>query len=237
MSDNLFKTLDRELSIKSTTPDTNRIKYIDSNELNFKDLYYSGNKMSQNYDLETENNLIYGYDSRRNSSKHNTGISQNNDRSDMCKDGMCRLPKSNKSTRSTTNMNSILDLNINQLINTDSTLKLGSFIKPNTNAPTSLKDSEIYWDNTRRRNLDTAIYTDNPTKVGGRGFGNISKYDLLLNGIGLSTRQENPDVKPQNIDNDRIYLPHHNYNYSKFHISNNLECGADTRFLNKKMMN
>ena len=229
MSDNLFKTLDRELSIRSTPNDTNRVKYINSKEVDFKDFYSSGNKMSTNYDLDSENDLIYGFDTRRNSSRQNKGQMQN-ERLNICKDGSCKLPtKSTKTSKQ--------DIDIIDLINNEANLKLGNFSKAASKAPTSLKDSEIYWDNTRRRNLDTAIYTDNPTKVGGRGFGNIPKYDLLLNGIGLSTRQENPDIKPQNIDNDRIYLPHHNYNYSKFHVSNNLECGADTRFLNKKMIN
>ena len=104
------------------------------------------------------------------------------------------------------------------------------------NAAKIPKASSEYWDNTKRRNLDTSIYTKNPSMIGGRGFGNIEKYDLYLNNIGLSTRQDNPDETPKNIDNDRIFLTNHNYNYDKFHVTETLPCGQDTRYLNKKMV-
>jgi len=297
MSENLFKSLDRDLSIKSPrnnsmnisankiSSDINKVKYIDSNQLNFKDFYSTGNKMYQNYDIDSQNDLTYGYDTRRHSNTKNTGMMpiENIKESLVCKDGICSLPPkkthtgnsasdSRSSSRSSSSVSSIgsstnsrsknqikenqlpmkvttnnrQDLNIIDIINTDSNLKLGNEqIQINLNnlsrsaakVPSSSKESEIYWNNTRRRNLDTAVYIDNPSKIGGRGFGDIPKYDLLLNGIGLSTRQDDPDIKPQNVDNDRIFLTNQNYNYAKFHVSENLECGADTRYLNKKMIN
>jgi hypothetical protein len=98
------------------------------------------------------------------------------------------------------------------------------------------KESSEYWDNTKRRNLDTSVYTNNPTKIQGRGFGNIDRYDNLLNGIGLATRGENPDKNPRSVEDDRIFLTNHNYNYDKYHTTDMLPCGTDTRYLNKKMI-
>ena len=284
MSENLFNTLDRELSIKSLKDDVNKIKYIDTNQLDFNNFYSSGNRMYQNFDLDTQNDLTYGYNSRRNSSKHNTGmmpIEQPTSKQSLyCKNGICKIPKNIKSTPIRSSSNDSVssdesnrsesnrsvsnrsvsnrsisnnqktknkqDLNQIEIIKTDSDLKLGNehsqikfnnYMKSAAKIPSSVKESEIYWDNTRRRNLDTSIYTDNPTKVGGRGFGDIPKYDLLLNGIGISTRQDNPNIKPQNVDNDRIFTTNHNYNNPKFHVSEQLDCGVDTRYLNKKMIN
>jgi len=31
----------------------------------------------------------------------------------------------------------------------------------------------------QKRNLDTSVYTNDPNKVHGRGFGDIDKYDLF----------------------------------------------------------
>ena len=98
------------------------------------------------------------------------------------------------------------------------------------------KESSEYWDNTKRRNLDTSVYTNNPTKIQGRGFGNVSHYDNLLNGIGLATRGENPERNPRSVEDDRIFLTNHNYNYDKYHTTEMLPCGSDTRYLNKKMI-
>ena len=106
----------------------------------------------------------------------------------------------------------------------------------NDNAAKILKTSSEYWDNTKRKNLDTSVYTDCANKIQGRGFGQIDSYGLLLNGIGVMTRQENPDLKPQNKDDDRLYLTNHNYNYDKQHVPGTLECGMDTRYLNKRMV-
>lgn len=200
----MFNTLDRELSIRSVDNDK-KIKYVSVDKQNFGETYSRGNKMYQNYNTEIENDLIYGLDTKKHTTKNN-------------KNGQ----------------------NIINLVNNDGKLKLGqekvnlnAFPKTAAKVP---KESEEYWDNTRRKNLDTAIYTNNPSKIGGRGFGDIGNYDLFLNGIGTSTRQENPDIKPQNVDNDRIYLSNHNYNNEKFRVTENLQCGADTRYLNKKMM-
>jgi len=229
MSDNLFNTLDRELSIRSTNnnnnpiEDTNKVKFINMDKHNFKEFYSTGNRMYQNYNLDAENDLTYGINTRRNS-----------------------IPKD--ITRSKQSKNNKQDLNIMDIIDASSNIKLGNeYTKINLNnlsksaakIPTSntTKESEEYWDNTRRRNLDTSIYTENPSKIAGRGFGDIPKYNLFLNGIGLSTRQDNPDIKPQNIEDDRIFLTNHNYNYSKFRVTDDLQCGTDTRYLNKKMIN
>jgi len=235
MSDNLFKTLDRELSIRSidndnkSIEDTNKIKFINLDKQNFKEFYSTGNKMYQNYNLDTENDLTYGINSRRQSVPK-----------DIIKQKT--IPKQSNTKQS----NIKQDLNIMDIIDASSNIKLGNeytkinlntFSKNAAKTPKTPKESETYWDNTRRRNLDTSVYTDNPSKIAGRGFGDIPKYDLFLNGIGLSTRQDNPDIKPQNIDDDRIFLTSQNYNYAKFHVTDDLQCGADTRYLNKKMIN
>lgn len=207
MSDNLFKILDRELSIKSNNLDS-KIKYINTDNI-FQDYYSSGNKMSQNYNLDAQNDLTYGIDTRRTNTKNNKSSIINKP-----------LDKNNSE--------------IMNIINTDINLKLN---KPSIKTAAKIpKESIEYWDNTKRHNLDTAIYTNNPSKIGGRGFGDIDKYDLFMNGIGVSTRQDNPDIKPQNVDNDRIYLPNHNYNNDKFHVTADLQCGADTRYINKKLI-
>lgn len=102
-------------------------------------------------------------------------------------------------------------------------------------ASRSIKASPDYWDNTKRKNLDTSVYTDSPDKTSGKGFGVIDDYNMFFNYIGLSTRQDNVDMKPQNKDDDRIYLTNHNYNYDKHSVTEMLPCGSDTRYLNKKM--
>lgn len=122
----------------------------------------------------------------------------------------------------------------------DSTLdKESEIMSINSNEITAAKipkASEEYWDNTKRRNLDTSIYTTNPNKIQGRGFGEIDKYDLFLNNIGVSTRQENQEKNPRNVENDRIFFTMHNNNYDDHHVTEILPCGSDTRYLNKKMI-
>ena len=205
MSDNLFTTLNRELSISNT-----KLKYIDTDSQNFVDFYSAGNKKYNNYNADINNYLTYGINTRISKPQEDT-------------------PKINKQ-----------DLNIMDIIDAESNIKLGNeytqinLNSMSKNAAKIPKESEEYWDNTKRRNLNTAVYTENPSKIGGRGFGDIQNYDLFLNGIGLSTRQENPDIKPQNVENDRIFLTNHNYNYDKFRVTENLQCGNDTRYLNKK---
>ena len=123
------------------------------------------------------------------------------------------------------------------MINTESIFKMnisGNDI-PDSAAKLT-KVSSQYWDNTKRRNLDTATYTDPPSKVSGRGFGEIEKYGNFMNGIGIMTRQDNPDLNPRNVDDDRIFLTNQNYNYDKFHVPEKLNCGDDTRAINKKIL-
>ena len=98
------------------------------------------------------------------------------------------------------------------------------------------KASSEYWDNTKRRNLDTSAYTNNPMKAQGRGFGNVNSYDVFLNGVGTATRQDNPEMKPRNYEDDRIFMTNHNYQYEKYRVTESLPCGSDTRYLNKKMI-
>jgi len=57
-----------------------------------------------------------------------------------------------------------------------------------------------------------------------------------MNGVGMATRQDNPDSKPQNFEDDRIFMTNHNYHYDKHHVTEYLPCGSDTRYLNKKML-
>ena len=52
MSNKLFKTLDRELSIKSPNTDNTRIKFISTDKDKFKDFYSTGNRMYQSYDTD-----------------------------------------------------------------------------------------------------------------------------------------------------------------------------------------
>jgi hypothetical protein len=96
------------------------------------------------------------------------------------------------------------------------------------------KDFEKLWDNTKRRNLKTDIYTPNAMKVG-RGVGVVNNYDKFKNYIGEPTRQSNVENNPRNIDYDRLYPPMHNYNYTKNHVYPENPGGRDTRYLNKKM--
>ena len=206
----MFNSLDRELSIRQ---DDTKIKYVLTDKQNFGDTYSRGNRMYQNYDTDTENDLIYGTDTRKHTTKNKTNTQKN----------IINLIKNDAN----------LKLGQEKVNLKSDKVNLNAFPKTAAKVP---KESEEYWDNTRRKNLDTAIYTNNPSKIGGRGFGDIDNYGLFMNGIGMSTRQDNPDIKPQNVDNDRIYLTNHNYNNDKFRVTENLQCGADTRYLNKKMM-
>jgi hypothetical protein len=121
----------------------------------------------------------------------------------------------------TTNNNNLLSINSNEI---------------STTAAKIPKASAEYWDNTKRRNLNTSTYTNNPNKMGGRGFGNIPVYDVFTNGVGVTTRHDDPDTKPRNLEDDRIFMTTHNYNYDKHHVPEMLGCGSDTRYLNKKMI-
>jgi hypothetical protein len=212
-----------------------KIKYYDVSNRDFVNFYSKGNKLGQNYNTEQENDLRFSESTRRKT-----------------------LPKTTMSVYKTASRDSTLDsINNNYLSSNDKFISdmviTDSNLRPNTsisnekimsinsnlisdNAAKVLKASPEYWDNTRRRNLDTATYTNLPKKIQGRGFGDIDSYDLFLNGVGTATRQDNPDKKPQNIEDDRIFMTNHNYHYDKHHITPNLPCGADTRYLNKKML-
>ena len=227
---------DRPIPSESVEPSMEKkLKYYDVSNRNFVNFYSKGNKLGQNYDTEQENDLRFSESTRRKT-----------------------LPKTTMSVYKTTSRDPTLD-NINNnylssndkfisdLVTTDSNLRSNTSMSNekimsinsnliSDNAARVLKASPEYWDNTRRRNLDTATYTSIPIKVQGRGFGDVDSYDLFLNGVGTATRQENPDKKPQNIEDDRIFMTNHNYNYDKHHVTTNLPCGADTRYLNKKML-
>jgi hypothetical protein len=248
---NTFNTLDRALSVRydhsnqrNNTDDKNisdlnkkskniendmkRMKYVETDMQNFKDFYSFGNRLGQNYNTNQENDLRFSESTRRKSipkpilknvkkpivtldKKHNDFVS---DRSIM--------NLVNNDDRLRPNNDSII-MTINSNLVSDTAAKIP-------------KASLEYWDNTKRRNLDTSIYTNNPMKIQGRGFGDINSYDIFFNGIGQNTRQDNPDDNPRNIDDDRIFLTNHNYHYDKHHVTEFLPCGADTRYLNKKMV-
>lgn len=103
----------------------------------------------------------------------------------------------------------------------------------NSSRISTLKDSELYWNNTKKKNLNTSSYINNPNKIQGKGFGNINIYK---DNIGISTRQTKPSEKPNNIENDRLYFTNHNYNNTKYHVLDRLGCGIDTRILNKNIL-
>ena len=98
------------------------------------------------------------------------------------------------------------------------------------------KDNNIKFclDNTKRKNLDISNYINNPIKVS-KGFGNIDNYPLLLNGIGLSTRQDNQDKNPRNVEFNRIDNINKEF-YNGNRMPNSIPCGIDTRIFNKKMI-
>ena len=208
-----------------------KIKYIETDKQNFKDFYSFGNKLGQNYNTDQENDLRFSESTRRKSLPKSTQFVYKS--------------KSRDTTLDTIDEISSVQKDIINIINTDSKLRTGSEINNimsiNSNeigntAAKIPKASAEYWDNTKRRNLDTSIYTNNAHKIQGRGFGDINSYDVFLNGVGHATRQINPDQKPQNIEDDRIFLTNHNYNYDKHHVTEGLPCGSDTRYLNKKMI-
>jgi len=186
----------------------------------FKDFdMYENTKRGQNYNSDQDNDLHFSENTRRKS---------------VPKKIMNTLKMSEKDNM----INEIMNTITNETNIRNENSKIMS-INSNTIediASKVLKASPEYWDNTKRHNLDTAIYTNNPTKIQGRGFGDVESYDIFLNGVGLATRQENPDSKPQNIDEDRIFITNHNYNYDRHDVTEQLPCGSDTRYLNKKII-
>ena len=212
---------------KSKYEEVTKLKYV---ETNFKDFNLFGNKLGQNYNMDPDNELRFSESTRRKSYDKTT--------QSLIK------KKSRDTSFDNINVNSFTDeIDRSDLLNVDSELRTPlNIMSINSNeifdnaAKIQPKASTEYWDNTKRRNLDTSVYTNNSNKSGGRGFGNISSYDLMLNNIGISTRQDNPDTNPRNIENDRIYLTNHNFNNDRYHVTRNLPCGADTRYLNKKMV-
>lgn len=250
-----FDTLERELSSRIDHPDKNlnieqktrgdkfikptnraktskpknnndKIKFITTDRQDFKDFFLFGNRSGQNYNTEEENELRFSESTRRKS---------------IPKTIMKNFKKISKDpTVETIGDKSEGNVAIMHLLNNDTILKTTVMaIDSNLVCDTAAKAPKAtsdYWDNTKRRNLDTSIYTNNPMKIQGRGFGDINTYDMFLNGIGLSTRQDNPDDKPQNLDDDRIFLTNHNYHYDKHHVTEMLPCGTDTRYLNKKII-
>jgi hypothetical protein len=199
-----------------------KIKYVSTNKQNFREFFSFGKKLGQNYNTDEESNLRFSETTRRNSLSANEKKIYKNKSRDESLDNITN----NKSSNPIINMISVdsdLRMNINSNIVSNIAAKIP-------------KESSEYWDNTKKHNLNTAVYTNNPTKIQGRGFGDIDKYDLFLNGIGTSTRQDNPDINPRNLDNDRVFLTNHNYNYDKLHVPEKLGCGTDTRYLNKKMV-
>ena len=227
---------DRPMPSESVEPSMEKkLKYYDVSNRNFVNFYSKGNKLGQNYNTEQENDLRFSESTRRKTLPKTTTSVYKNASRDVSLDSI------------NNNYISSNDKFISDLVTADSNLRPNTSISNekimsinsnliSDNAAKVLKASPEYWDNTRRRNLDTAIYTNLPKKIQGRGFGDIDSYDLFLNGVGAATRQDNPDKKPQNTEDDRIFMTNHNYNYDKHHVTPNLPCGADTRYLNKKML-
>lgn len=214
-----------------------KIKYFEVSNTDFVDFNSKGVKLGQNYNTELDNDLRFSESTRRKTLPKKTMSMYKNisrDTSLDTKNGVEKnISKNNKF--------------INNLVSTDTRLRANTatsndnIMAINSNlindiAAKVAKASPDYWDNTRRRNLDTSVYVSNPKKNQGRGFGDIDTYDLFMNGVGTATRQDNPDLKPQNIEDDRIYMTNHNYNYDKFHVTEMLPCGSDTRYLNKKIL-
>ena len=232
-------TLDRPMS--SNIDDSNKkIKYIDTDNRNFKDYYSFGNKLGQNYQTDYESDLRYSESTRRKTLDSTTIANYKKSSIDTVSGYYVNSnsdlnTSDNELTRTTTIQMDRLGL----IENNQPLWSIGSNIISNETSTTSAKipkASAEYWDNTKRRNLDTSIYTNNPKKIQGKGFGDINAYDIFSNGVGVDTRQTNPEIKPQNIENDRIYLTNHNYNYDKHHVPEILPCGSDTRHLNKKVI-
>ena len=193
-----------------------------------------GNKLGQNYNTVLDNDLRYSESTRRKTLSKDLQLKYKMSSADETFDD---LDEQSMISHQLMKSNNRLESDIETMSQVDESYKMSiANNEISDNAAKIPKASAEYWDNTKRRNLDTAIYTNNPNKMGGRGFGDVNKYDVYLNGVGLSTRQDKPDDKPRNVDNDRVFMTNHNYNYDKFHITENLPCGQDTRYLNKKMI-
>ena len=215
-----FNTLDRDLSVRVNHPDDefniSNNKFPVFNQLNKPN---KPNKPNKQYKSEKE----YKSEKTKKAEKMEKEIESTR--------------KIKYITTDPNNFNNIYSFGVKygQNYNTDQESEL-LYSESTRSKHLNTKESSEYWDNTKRRNLDTSIYTNNPTKIQGKGFGNIDRYDNLLNGIGLATRGENPDKNPRSVEDDRIFLTNHNYNYDKYHTTDMLPCGTDTRYLNKKMI-
>jgi hypothetical protein len=227
-SKQVSKQMPRQTSSQVSNIESNsdqKMKFVSVDKGSFKDYYSFANKMGQNYNTDLDSDLRYSESTRRKTLPASVVSSYKKTSNNMVLE---TLPEEGSSSNA----------HIMGLISNE------NYIKSNPQFPMNFsntaakipKASEEYWDNTKRHNLDTSTYTNNPSKIQGRGFGDINRYDLFLNGVGVSTRQEEADFNPRNVDNDRIYLTNHNYHYDKHHITDNLPCGADTRYLNKKMI-
>jgi hypothetical protein len=214
---------------KYPTENKSRIKYVSTSKNDFKEFFSFGNKLGQNYNTEMDNDLRFSESTRRKTLAKELQNKYKMSSTDETFDNL-----ENKQIDQMSNIETMN--NINTMTNIKSQKMSIDNNEISDTAAKIPKSSAEYWDNTKRRNLDTAIYTNNPNMRGGRGFGNVEKYDLYLNNVGLATRQDNPDDKPRNVDEDRIFLTNHNYNYDKFHVTETLPCGQDTRYLNKKMI-
>jgi hypothetical protein len=215
--------------------DNKKTKYVDTSRENvgrnnFRDFYAFGNRAGYNYNTDQESDLRYSESTRRktlpsailnNLKKVSRDVTLDtvDERGESSEASVMKLVKNQDILRR--NDKYIMDIGTNMV--TDTAAKIP-------------KASADYWDNTKRRNLDTSTYTDTPMKYGGRGFGDVGAYGLLYNGIGLMTRQDNPDANPRSWDDDRIYMTNHNYHYPKQHVTDILPCGVDTRYLNQKMV-
>jgi hypothetical protein len=220
-------------NLNNTNTIEKKIKYIETDSSNFADFFSKGNKLGYNYNTDQENDLRFSESTRRKTLPKSTLSAYKKSSRDTALDNISELSPNEQYIMGLVSNDS--KLRPNTVTANDKMMSIGSNIVTDIAAKIS-KASPDYWDNTKRRNLDTATYTNNPHKIQGRGFGDINSYGVLLNGVGTATRQDNPDRKPQNVEDDRIYLTNHNYHYDKHHVTENLPCGSDTRYLNKKMI-
>ena len=165
---------EQKLESKSVNDDK-KIKYISVDKKNFVNFYSKGNKAGYNYNTDQENDLRFSESTRRKTINKNTSSGPN------IPPPSARAPPTGGENNK--NFDDLDDNFITNLVMTDSNLRLNNTISDdntlliNSNMK-GTKESTEYWDNTKRRNLDTAIYTNNPHKIQGRGFGDIKTYDL-----------------------------------------------------------
>jgi hypothetical protein len=214
-----------------------KIKYVTTNKNNFRDFYLFGNRLGKNNNTDIDNELRYSESTRRKTLSPSRISKYKQSKRDDILDSHLLVDETDEIDIE--EFESIQMERMNIYDTGDNMLSINSNEVPMSETTITAakvgKASEEYWDNTKRRNLNTSTYTKNPNKTRGRGFGKISSYDIFANGVGVTTRNDDPDTKPRNMEDDRIFMMTNNYNYNKHNSTKILPCGADTRHLNKKI--